>query len=371
MNAMNDRDEEVRALIARQAAEWFMAQRDGNLGAREREAFDQWLLASPVHVDEYLGVTAIALALPTAAEDPECSLEAILERVRSADDTDVRPLRAGRTQPRTARDRAWMWSRWSYAAVAVLLVAICGVLWWSLAGVSPQLYATAHGEQRSWPLPDKSILHLNVDTAVAVRYGRNERLVELARGQAFFEVAHETARRFRVAAGTTNIVAVGTKFDVHRDRDVTTVTVVDGRVIVTSEFGRQREVPVTAGEQLSVIAGNLPDHATPIDAQRSVAWLRRQIAFDQQPLAAVVAEFNRYGSVPVEIDSPALEALQISGVFNIGDTDTFVAFLRTLDEVTVDVTPNRIHVSRSSAIRGIRPANGDAAKPGVSSGSGQ
>ena len=32
MNTMKDRDEEVRGLIARQAADWFLAQREGNLG---------------------------------------------------------------------------------------------------------------------------------------------------------------------------------------------------------------------------------------------------------------------------------------------------------------------------------------------------
>ena len=77
---MTVRDEEVRALIARQAADWFLAHRDGSLGAGERQAFDEWLLASPVHVEEYLGVALIAQALPTAADDPENPLNAILER---------------------------------------------------------------------------------------------------------------------------------------------------------------------------------------------------------------------------------------------------------------------------------------------------
>lgn len=367
MSTMNDREKEVRELIARQAADWFMAQRDGNLGAREREAFNEWLLASPVHVDEYLGVTAIALALPTAADDPDCSLDAVLERARSARESDVRPLRLDMAQPRAVRVRTWIRPRWQYATVAALLAIVGGVFWWGFVGLAPQSYATGHGEQRSWPLPDSSVLHLNTDTAVTVRYGRTERLVELAQGQAFFEVAHEPARRFRVVAGMTDIVAVGTEFDVNRDRDLTVVTVLKGRVIVSSGDRRQREVPVAAGEQLRVIAGILPDHSTPMDVQRSVAWLRRQIEFDQEPLAAVVAEFNRYGTVPIEIDTPSLEALQISGVFNIGDTETFVAFLRTLDDVVVEAGPKRIHVSRPTTTLKGRPASSDAAEPGVSS----
>jgi transmembrane sensor len=350
---MNDReDEEVRTLIARQAADWFLAQREGNLGTRERKAFDEWLLASPVHVAEYLGITAIALALPTAADDPACPVDTVLERARTAEDAGVRPLRTGSARSPVARDRPPRWRRWQLAAAAALAVVIGGVFWWSSARVVPQFYATARGEQRSWPLADRSVLRLNTDTAVTVRYGRTERLVELGRGQAFFEVAHEPARRFRVAAGTTDIVAVGTQFDVHMDGTLTVVTVVAGRVMVSSDDAADRQVPVSAGEQLRVVDGVLPVHATPVDAGRSVAWLRQQISFDQKPLVSVVAEFNRYGRVPIEIETPSLKELQISGVFTIGDTDTFVAFLRTVDDVKVETTPARIRVSRNSATPG-------------------
>ena len=58
------------------------------------------------------------------------------------------------------------------------------------------------------------MLHLNTDSAVTVRYGKKERLVMLTSGEADFEVAHEPERAFRVFAGSAEVVAVGTKFDV-------------------------------------------------------------------------------------------------------------------------------------------------------------
>ena len=352
---MNVDNEEVRALIARQAADWFVAQRDGSLGAQDRTAFDEWLLASPIHVEEYLGVAVIALALPTVADDPESPLNAILERARTTDEADVRPLRAGLSRPLVVPDHPAFWNRWQFAATAVLAVAFVGFAWWNVDRLAPQRYTTGHGEQRTWALADSSMLRLNTDTAVTVRYGPAERVVEIDRGQALFEVAHESARRFHVVAGTTNIVAVGTQFDVYKDRASTVVTVVAGRVIVSSNETTNREVQVAAGEQLRVNGGMLPDHATPVDVQRGLAWLRRQIAFDQKPLAAVAAEFNRYGTVPVEIETPSLQGLVVSGVFAIGDTATFVAFLRTLDGVTVETTATRIRVYSRSPAPGNQP----------------
>jgi len=351
---MTVRDEDVLALIARQAADWFVAHRDGSLGAGERQAFDKWLLASPVHVEEYLGVALIAQALPTAADDPESPLDSILERAGAVDEADVRPLQANISKPQAIRERRPVWKRWQFAAAAVLAVVIGGFLRWNADHPAPQRFATGHGEQKAWRLADNSMLRLNTDTAVTVRYRPAERLIEIDRGQAFFEVAHEPTRRFRVVAGATNIMAVGTQFDVYRDRASTVVTVVEGQVTVASDSTPGQELHVSAGARVRVITGRLPDHATPVDAQRSTAWLRRQIAFDQEPLAAVAAEFNRYGAVPIEIESPSLNTLVISGVFAADDTETFLAFLRTLDDVTVETTSTRIRVFRHSMAPGER-----------------
>ena len=38
-------------------------------------------------------------------------------------------------------------------------------------------------------------------------------------------------------------------------------------------------------------------------------------------------EFNRYGSIPIEIDDAALRTLPSSGVFYAYDINSFVAFL--------------------------------------------
>ncbi len=71
--------------------------------------------------------------------------------------------------------------------------------------------------------------------------------------------------------------------------------------------------------------------------------LRRSI---YRPLGEVAAEFNRYGRIPVEIEDATLRTLPVSGMFDAGDTDSFVAFLATLHGVTVERTPTRIRVMR-------------------------
>ncbi len=238
------------------------------------------------------------------------------------------------------------------AAVVLLLAA--SILWWLRDGEFlglPKTYQTAHGEQSVAQLPDGSELRLNTDSAVTVRYTRSERVVEIARGQALFTVARDDQRRFRVAAGHAHVLAVGTQFDIYRRPATTIVTVVEGSVGVLAGEPPPNVtgVPpdalrVNAGYQVHVDSGGVSAQPTPVDVQQTVAWLQRKIAFEQRPLGEVADEFNRYGSIPIEIDDAALRALPISGVFDADDVDSFVAFLQTLDGVRVERTNTRIRV---------------------------
>ena len=361
---MTSNEEKVRAAIAEQAGEWFVANDERPLDAQDAAALSAWLKASPVHIEEFLGVSAIARDLREAGADPEYSLEAILARARAEDDAPVQPLwsrvvGAVWGQPRGRLLTATM-------AMAALAVLILGwFLPWNAAPIVPPSvsggtmalhFETRHGEQLSRRLADNSILHLNTDSAVTIRYGKDERLVMLTSGQADFEVAHEPDRAFRVIAGSAEVVDLGTKFDVRLEHDSTVITVVEGRVAVgpspiqkklamsASQNRSPRFVELGADQQITVAEGEWPATPVAVDAQSSTAWLRREIVFDHEPLERVAAEYNRYTARPIEIATPALRNLQITGVFATDDPDAFIAFLRSLKGVRVEVTPTRIRV---------------------------
>jgi len=103
-------------------------------------------------------------------------------------------------------------------------------------------------------------------------------------------------------------------------------------------------VRVHAGYQVHVDARGVSAQPIPVDVQQTLAWLQQKLAFERRPLGEVADEFNRYGSIPIEIDDAALRALPISGVFDAYDVDSFVAFLHTLDGVRVERSNARIRV---------------------------
>jgi transmembrane sensor len=361
---MNSNDERVRAAIAEQAGEWFVANEEGPLDGQDSAALAAWLRASPVHIEEFLGVSAIARDLKAAGTDPEYSLEAILARARAEGDPAVQPLWARTIAAvRDGPSRRWFTAAVTTAACAVLSLGL--FLTWnarhvqhlSAADVITTLhFETGHGEQLTRLLADHSVLHLNTHSAVNIRYGKNERRVVLLSGQAAFEVAHEAGRAFRVIAGSTEVVDLGTQFDVRLEHDATVITVIEGRVVVepsprleklgVNAAQNRPPIPISAGQQMRVSEGEWPAAPTAVDAQRATAWLRREIVFDHEPLESVAAEYNRYTSKPIEIATPALRGLQVTGVFATDDTEAFVAFLRSLKGVRVEVAETRIRVSR-------------------------
>jgi transmembrane sensor len=336
----------VRAAIADQAADWLVLNRDGAVPAQERAAFVVWLKSSPIHVEEYLRTTAASRNLQAAAAAMEVDIDALLAEARAEDQDRVVSLwKRLRADSIGSRPHWWIPPRNVAAVAAAALLALVGTVWVlrDLQRPSFESYlATSHGEQRRWALPDGTELNLNSDSAVTVRYTAGERLIRLERGQALFHVARESGRRFRVVAGETAVTAVGTRFDVYRKPATTVITVVEGKVEVSVDDAQA--TPLGAGEQATVDRTTRKITRSTVNAEQVAAWTLGQIAFDQRPLGEVAEEFNRYGTIPIVIESDTLRALRISGVFDAHDTESFIAFVARLDGVEIERYPDRILV---------------------------
>jgi transmembrane sensor len=346
----------IRSAISQLAADWFAAHRRGPLSPGEREEFLGWLKASPIHIEEYLGVAALEPVLRDAARDPPLSIAALRELARSDDDATVVDLVAaspgtGMAPASSAGPVPLRNVRLLWLATAALVVLSLGGLYifrQSTAEHRPvsKTYVTARGQRETWQLSDGSTIHLDTDTAVTVRLSATERLVQLDRGQIAVTVRHDPGRPFHVRAGAADAVAVGTQFDVYRIADTTTVTVLAGLVAVSVPDAAKRTLRVGVGQKVSIVEGLLPLAASPANAREASAWLEGKIAFERRPLGEVAAEFNRYNAVQFSIDDAELRAMPISGKFDAADVDSFADFLGSLDGVRLQRSGTRVEVLR-------------------------
>src|SRR5277367_3050202 len=109
MSAKND---QVHDLVTQQAADWLVANRT-ELAARERETFARWLQVSPMHVEEYLGVAAVARDLREACAELAASTDSLIALAREAGEEPT-PIGSAGIAARRDTGRA----RWRVASVA-------------------------------------------------------------------------------------------------------------------------------------------------------------------------------------------------------------------------------------------------------------
>ncbi len=380
---MSTDDRRMLALITEQAAEWFVRHRAGELEAAERGAFIRWLQASPLHVQEYLALSGLAGDLEAGVQAHDVDLDALL--AMADDNPQVVPLRTEPAPPvsglplppwrraaleREARERPRRRRRARIrAAVAGVLVAVVAVALWQGPWLKTRDFVTRHGEQRTWQLPDNSLVRLNSDSAIAIRFDDVGRHVEVRRGQVYFEVAEDPLRPFSVAAGSYFIEDIGTAFDVYRHAEATTVTVVEGRVRVWEDAipapamrppadlapeaverlqGPKPLADLGPGGQVRIARSGQVAAIPEANVEVATAWVRERIIFDGDPIRRVADEFNRYNQQQIVVMDAAVGNIPVSGVFRSYDVQSFVDFLNGLPGVRAELQDGRILVSTAS-----------------------
>src|SRR5262249_55200811 len=124
---MSAREDQVRSLIAQDAADWFVASRAG-LTDPERNRLATWLKASPVHVEEYLALAIIGRNLREACEASQSSIDELLARARQEEETPARPFRSRLVETLRTPLPRWQAAAVTMAALAVVTLGLLG-LW--------------------------------------------------------------------------------------------------------------------------------------------------------------------------------------------------------------------------------------------------
>ena len=283
--------------VESQAAAWAIICAERTLTTQEQQQFDRWIGASSRHLGAWVRAQAIW---------------ADVDRVVAID----QPSRAEAVEPR----RTLHWRRYAMAASFVVAM-ISGVTAYDrLEG----RVSTARGEVREIALEDGSRLMLNSDSVVQIRFDGDQRRVILRRGEASFDVAHDSARPFLVTADDVTVRAVGTRFAVDMADDDVEVTVEEGVVAVT-EPGSSAPARLLRRNQQFVAAPTGVRRAALDDGEigRQLAWRRRQLVFNGESLGRAAEQVNRYSDVRVTIDDPTLARAEFIGVFRMGDGRAF------------------------------------------------
>jgi transmembrane sensor len=255
-------------------------------------------------------------------------------------------------QGRWVRSRRFASAHRLGIAAGILIVALGGLIAWL---EQPDVYTTGAGERRVVTLADGSQVALDSRSEVRVQYSAHARELTLTKGQARFDVAHDVERPFSVSADDHKVIATGTSFNIDLFGPSLLVTLIEGRVIVSSTPSMieltKLETPapritLDAGEQV-VFSPRKPPRVARVNVGQATAWENGEVVSENDPLASIVARIDRYAQHAVIIGDTQTGELRISGVFHTGDIDgfvsTIVAYLPVRAEKEADGTTRLTH----------------------------
>jgi transmembrane sensor len=218
----------------------------------------------------------------------------------------------------------------------------------SVEAAGLKTYVTAPGERSTIRLIDGSSVILNTSSKLRVQFTRGERRLYLESGQAFFDVAKDAGRPFRVFAGTDEVRAVGTAFEVQRLGDGARVVLTRGKVALyryeriqaprdgkEAKLDAARPIAVMVPGQAATLDRAEPVRLARVDLVKAEAWKSGRLILEGEPLDAAVTDINRYGGPQIKLADPSIAKFKVSGVFHTANSEEFA------DSVTA-VLPVRV-----------------------------
>lgn len=298
--------------------------RDRGLSAAESIEYELWLAADPRH--------AAAMQRTSAAWS-------LLDRIP---ESAAAPILAAATRRRS------FWRRTvTFGSLAAAALVVGLFIWSRPLPADPTLSApalSATTTPRLVTLSDGTVVQLNTGGEVSERFTAATRHVTLTRGEAHFAVTKNPARPFVVQAGSLQVRAVGTAFNINLQSSAVDVIVTEGRVQLTT--GTHDAPALGAGERATLrraaAASTAAEPAlvlTRLDAAaiaQTLAWREPLLRLGGATLAELAAEFERATGRRLVLADPALADLRFGGRFRADDIDGFTHLLATTLDLDVE-----------------------------------
>lgn len=309
-----------RAKIRQEASDW-VARLAEHGSTQDHAAFRRWHDADPRHAEAYDRTAAIWSQAGRLSRSPGGAV---------------------RTDARSERPRAIRFALAASLAAAVLVsVLLVGSRLLPRSAQEAMVFAARVGEIREIELPDGSRLTLDSASRVEAIFTEAERRLTLREGRARFQVTHE-ARPFLVRAGSSEIVATGTLFDVSLIGGRTAVFLLEGSVEVRGFGAPQEPQPklqrLKPGQKLIVMSSARAERQ--MVTRGDASWPSRMLEFDETSLDEATALANRYSKVQLRLGDERIGSLRVSGAFRAGDSAGFARSLATAFDLRIVSEPD-------------------------------
>lgn len=145
----------------------------------------------------------------------------------------------------------------------------------------------------SMVLGDGTTVWLNAASKLEypAQFAGNERRVKLV-GEAFFQVAKDASKPFRIEVENSVIEVLGTSFNVNAYHKEVNTSLVEGKVKITSQG---HDTYLSPGNEAIVSAHHI--RVQPADIEKNTAWQRGEFLLDGSSFEEIISEISRWYNV--------------------------------------------------------------------------
>lgn len=304
-------DELLNDSIDEQAALWFTRQHSQRMTPKQRQAFKIWI-ENDVNRQAYQDIAGLwrqcdALPRPTIAT--------VEKKKRS------------------------LWRPMIHTTATLCLLTVLYLPYSHLPALLMDNMTLATSDlPKEMTLADGSKVYLDRNTQVRVAYVQEERRLWLDKGQAYFKVKSNSYRPFYVHADTRLIKVVGTEFEVSRyDNHQINVAVHEG-IVEVKATPKSSPAYLYAGSQATSTLANDSFVISSVNIDSVGSWRFGQLHFFERPLNEVIAKLKPYLDINIQISSPEIAEMKVSGIANINDAKDFITAIPLILPVNVVFT---------------------------------
>ncbi|CAI0991207.1 FecR family protein [Serratia entomophila] len=310
----------AKNLLAREARNWLVHLTSGRATTDDADAFRQWYQKSPQHYAAFNEVKRLWRQLEPAMA------------ATFAPDAGAR--RDSASVPNWGR-RAFLGAAAASAGAFLLKPDFFLNPEVSFQGLTSD-YQTATGEQKNILLQGNVSVEMNTLTRIDLRPAG----IALKTGEAQIRAQAMSIPQLVVYANGGEVYAKTADFNIRNLDNQVSVTCLAGEVSVMCQATKRG---LQAGQQLTYSASGMGP-VVQANTEQVIAWQRRLLIFNHQPLYLVIEEINRYRPGKIILLNSQLGQRLVQARFKLDQLETVAALIRDAYGARVTNLPGGIVV---------------------------
>ncbi|MBX2843117.1 MAG: DUF4974 domain-containing protein [Flammeovirgaceae bacterium] len=241
------------------------------------------------------------------------------------------------------------------ASVAILMMSLFGVLFHQSPS-HQQNYSTAQMMEKIVPSGKKQTIKLKDGTRVKINasskftfpeiFDKHERIVYLE-GEAFFEVARDTLRPFKIITGKLTTQVLGTSFNIsaYPENEEIKVSVATGKVNVSHLSDKNNKVHLIPGEQAVFSKTDSSLAENPFDFKKEFAWKDSTLLFEDTPMTLVAKTMERWYGLNVTFENQKISNCLLTGEFKNESLTNVLESIKYTNEISYRIENKTIFLN--------------------------